>query len=245
MTATFDLNFYFKEQLTKKSVQTIINCLTKNGVSFLVYNSKTQSYGQSKNKSQCFIIDDMYVKKLELLRKFRFTVKDAYIGGKNRGIAECIDLILKDKYGYMAISYENNMYKIYITTERENKVSIQSNDPLKFTHSENAKQNLQGLISLADHIWVTAKPFFGSAGVNLETDFNEVKSGSLEGYIGAFAFFNKELIKKIGKERIILRVNKKDPAMVREFVDGSIRIIIHTYDVESNNLNKVAKNGEN
>ena len=66
----------------------------------------------------------------------------------------------------------------------------------------------------------------------MEINLDELKSGKLEGTIGSFAFFSKELIMAVGKEKIVMLANPKINGSVHEYLNGSVRIIRHLYGKE-------------
>ncbi len=229
MGAVFNADFYFKETLSQNSVHNIIRCFTKNGVSFLAYDDKSRSYKKSIDRAFCFVNDDLYTS--GLFGPKVITIKPpGEPRGKNRRLGNCMDLILKHGYGYITTSYEDIAFKVYFNLDKNN-VSIESENPLSFTHSENQGRNFHSIVFLADAVWEATKPFFGSAGINLEIETKELESGKLPDYLGAFAFFSKELVEKIGKEKIISKASKKTPKEIKEFEDGSMRIIIHDYEI--------------
>ncbi len=234
MGMSFDLTFYIKTKISKDMASRVIYVLLHEGAFFLSPEEKSDS----KRKENCVFsaYDQMSDNFIDI------PSTDSFLDMKNikyPKISECIELISKYANGSLQIWYKDINFTLHfhgIDTKLAGytTISLYTHAPSQFAvYDEKGEQNFRDFIFLADAVWNAIKPFFGECGLGLHNDkpfdIKKIEVGDLKDLEGELFYFSKELVEKIGKGTILSRADTKIPGSVKEFSDGSIRVIVHDY----------------
>ncbi len=236
MGTGFGLEFYVQADLTKNLVEQSVKAILAKGGGFWHYNPNTKEAKIVFDRCPCFTGRDgqpfpykQFNKKDDLFPDFILDKE-----GKNPKFGDCIKLV--SKYGgaigmaYNKISFDLCFNNTDPSSQGYTLVIFHTDSTSQITHSENAKQNLSDFVFLADGVWQTMKPFFCTGGIEIDCDIKKIEVGDeLKKNIGFISYFHKDMIEKIGREKIVSLANKKIQNSVKEFSDGSLRVMSHDY----------------